>query len=152
MNKSKLNRYVRYIYRKMMRTYGTQKVREEALRIYVLTTKEKARVAESAAQEFSDEFKDGIAALLKEWDIRPNYIVESISIFGTPEDLLLTLADLTPIRVRIRKLTPRETLRLQGVTEEDIDKMVASGLSNSALYRLAGNSICTAPSREYSRS
>ena len=42
---------------------------------------------------------------------------------------------------RIRKLTPRECFRLMGVDDKDIDKIQATGLSNSAQYRLAGNSI-----------
>jgi site-specific DNA-cytosine methylase len=44
-------------------------------------------------------------------------------------------------KFRIRKLTPRECFRLMGVDDTDIDKMQASGLSNSAQYKLAGNSI-----------
>ena len=44
-------------------------------------------------------------------------------------------------KFRIRKLTPRECFRLMGVEDADIDKMQASGLSNSAQYKLAGNSI-----------
>ena len=45
-------------------------------------------------------------------------------------------------KFRIRKLTPRECFRLQGVADADIDKIQATGLSNSAQYKLAGNSIC----------
>lgn len=44
--------------------------------------------------------------------------------------------------VRLRKLTPRECFRLQGVREEQIDKMLNAGISDSQLYKLAGNSIC----------
>lgn len=44
-------------------------------------------------------------------------------------------------KFRIRKLTPKECFRLMGVEDRDIDKMQASGLSNSAQYKLAGNSI-----------
>lgn len=40
---------------------------------------------------------------------------------------------------RIRKLTPRECFRLMGVKDEQFDKL--SGLSNTQLYKLAGNSI-----------
>lgn len=39
---------------------------------------------------------------------------------------------------KIRKLTPRECLRLMGVHDEDIDKMT---VSNTQLYKQAGNSI-----------
>lgn len=42
---------------------------------------------------------------------------------------------------RIRKLTPRECLRLMGLSDEDIDKIRSTGLSDSSLYKLAGNSI-----------
>ncbi len=44
-------------------------------------------------------------------------------------------------KFRIRKLTPKECFRLMGVEDRDIDRMQASGLSNSAQYKLAGNSI-----------
>lgn len=42
---------------------------------------------------------------------------------------------------RIRKLTPRECLRLMGVEEKDIETLLNAGLSNTRLYALAGNSI-----------
>lgn len=42
---------------------------------------------------------------------------------------------------KIRKLTPRECLRLMGVSDSDIDKMIGAKLSNTQLYKLAGNSI-----------
>lgn len=45
------------------------------------------------------------------------------------------------VRYRIRKLTPRECFRLMGVDDEDIDKIQASGISNSQQYKCAGNSI-----------
>lgn len=40
---------------------------------------------------------------------------------------------------KIRKLTPRECWRLMGVRDDQFDKI--SGISNSQLYKLAGNSI-----------
>ena len=42
---------------------------------------------------------------------------------------------------RIRKLTPREVFRLQDVDDEDIDELLNSGISNTRLYCMAGNSI-----------
>ena len=44
-------------------------------------------------------------------------------------------------RFRIRKLTPRECYRLMDVPEENIDRLLASGISKSQHYKLAGNSI-----------
>lgn len=46
-----------------------------------------------------------------------------------------------PPKYRIRKLTPRECFRLMGVDDADIDKIQASGISNSQQYKCAGNSI-----------
>lgn len=43
---------------------------------------------------------------------------------------------------RIRKLTPRECFRLMDVKESDIDKLLNAGISNTQLYKLAGNAIC----------
>ena len=42
---------------------------------------------------------------------------------------------------RIRKLTPTECLRLMGVSDADIEKMKSAGISDSQLYKMAGNSI-----------
>lgn len=44
-------------------------------------------------------------------------------------------------KFRIRKLTPKECFRLMGVDDKDIDTIQKSGISNSAQYKLAGNSI-----------
>lgn len=46
------------------------------------------------------------------------------------------------IRWRIRKLTPKECLRLMGFTDQDADKS-AGFVSATAQYKQAGNSICT---------
>lgn len=54
-------------------------------------------------------------------------------------------------RFRIRKLTPRECFRLMDVDEENIDKLLDAKnekgqqlISNSQLYKMAGNSIVVA--------
>lgn len=44
-------------------------------------------------------------------------------------------------KFRIRKLTERECFRLMDVDDKDIDKIQATGLSKSAQYKLAGNSV-----------
>lgn len=41
--------------------------------------------------------------------------------------------------IKIRKLTPRECWRLMGFSDEDFDKV--KGISNTQLYKMAGNSI-----------
>lgn len=51
--------------------------------------------------------------------------------------------------IAIRKYTPRDAFRLMGVHDADIDKLCAKDekgnqiISNSRLYKLAGNSIVT---------
>ena len=47
--------------------------------------------------------------------------------------------DRSCVDVRIRKLTPRECFRLMGFADDDFDKI--KGISNSQLYKMAGNSI-----------
>ena len=42
---------------------------------------------------------------------------------------------------RIRKLTPKECWRLMGYTDEDFDYAKNAGVSNSQLYKQAGNAI-----------
>ena len=42
---------------------------------------------------------------------------------------------------RIRKLTPRECWRLQGFTDEQFNKAKSTGLSDSRLYKMAGNAV-----------
>ncbi|MES9680785.1 DNA (cytosine-5-)-methyltransferase, partial [Bacillus safensis] len=44
-------------------------------------------------------------------------------------------------KYKIRKLTPLECWRLQAFDDEDYEKAVVAGISNSQLYKQAGNSI-----------
>lgn len=47
-------------------------------------------------------------------------------------------------RYRIRKLTPRETMRLQGFPESATDTLYAEGFSDSRIYKFSGNAVTTA--------
>ncbi|MBR4886795.1 MAG: DNA (cytosine-5-)-methyltransferase [Muribaculaceae bacterium] len=58
---------------------------------------------------------------------------------GMPK-VLVTKGVVTP-NYRIRRLTPRECFRLMGVEDADIDKLLSAGISNTQLYKCAGNSI-----------
>lgn len=42
---------------------------------------------------------------------------------------------------KIRKLTPRECWRLQGFTDEQFDKVIEAGMSDTQLYKQAGNAV-----------
>lgn len=46
-------------------------------------------------------------------------------------------------KYRIRKLTPKECWRLMGFSDEQFEKAKEAGISNSQLYKQAGNSIVT---------
>lgn len=41
----------------------------------------------------------------------------------------------------IRKLTPKECFRLQGFDDEDYQVLKDAGISNTQIYKMAGNSI-----------
>lgn len=45
------------------------------------------------------------------------------------------------LEYRIRKLTPKECFRLMGFEDIDFEKAQKAGVSNSQLYKQAGNSI-----------
>ena len=55
----------------------------------------------------------------------------------TKEDLLEYFSQ----RIRIRKMTEREAMRLMDVTDTDIDKIKGAGIAKTNIYKLAGNSI-----------
>lgn len=44
-------------------------------------------------------------------------------------------------KFRIRKLTPKECFRLMGFDDRDLDLLVKNRISNTQLYKMAGNSI-----------
>jgi DNA (cytosine-5)-methyltransferase 1 len=64
-----------------------------------------------------------------------------------PNNLVLTIPTIAghtkvlEANYRIRKLTPKECWRLMGLSDTDFDKAKASGVSNSQLYKQAGNGI-----------
>ena len=43
--------------------------------------------------------------------------------------------------MRIRKLTPKECFRLMGFDDTDCEVLSEHGISNSQIYKMAGNSI-----------
>lgn len=57
----------------------------------------------------------------------------------TKEQAKVMLGDETSLR--IRKLTPKECIRLMGFTDGDYDAMVGIGMTDSAIYHVAGDSI-----------
>lgn len=43
--------------------------------------------------------------------------------------------------LRVRKLTPKECFRLMGFDDSDHDVLAENGISNTQIYKMAGNSI-----------
>lgn len=71
------------------------------------------------------------------WDITEESVEEYINSFKDSNEL----TKVSPYGFRIRKLTPRECWRLMGFTDIEFECAKLSGVSNSQLYRQAGNSI-----------
>lgn len=66
---------------------------------------------------------------------------ESIPTLKTSnKDIAVVVDDPTDL-ISIRRLTPRECWRLMGWTDEDIDKAFKADVSETQLYKMAGNSI-----------
>ena len=61
------------------------------------------------------------------------------------ESVALTTGQTPAVKreLRIRKITPKEALLLMGFSDEDYQALVDSGLSNAAIYHVAGDSIIT---------
>lgn len=145
------HRQVRVVYRACRRLYGKEKTQDECLRVFKVVFPELYRLRNSTEERISipQKVSDGLLLVAHDWN--PHFelsrLVEKvISQMQMPfdwkrEELMQFYEDIMPVVMRIRKLTPRECFRLMGVSEPDIDKMLNSGISNSACYRLAGNSI-----------
>lgn len=77
-------------------------------------------------------------------DISPTITAQGLEVYrveSTTNNATFTIKeDGQMTSYRIRKLTPKECLRLMGVNESDADKMLAVN-SNTQCYKQAGNSI-----------
>lgn len=69
--------------------------------------------------------------------------VEDLSVFDGNDVFAVAFVDKDEkIHIgRIRKLTPKECFRLQGFKDEQIDKLISAGFSDSRLYKMAGNAV-----------
>lgn len=48
----------------------------------------------------------------------------------------------------IRKLTPKECMRLQGVPDEYTDRLIQAGISDSQIYKAAGDGLSVPIAKE----
>ena len=70
-----------------------------------------------------------------------DYIETNNGIMPTLTTRVDTLGVVVDNPLRIRKLTPLEAWRLMGIKDEDFIKPKSSGMSDSQLYKQAGNAI-----------
>lgn len=103
--------------------------------------KDKAREAWDKGEDIYRIFILGLYTMPMWWDDRCALINGYYSRLHRPEGKGWCFDWEKQKWFRIRKLTPRECFRLMDVSEPDIDKLMASGISNSQLYKCAGNSI-----------
>lgn len=149
--KRTFHQQVRVIYRACRRMYGIEKTQDECLRVFKVVFPElhRLRSQEEGSVSVPQKVTDGLLAIEHDWN--PSFELKEICVkiinqlqmpFDWNKDYLIQFYDdIMPVAMRIRKLTPRETGRLMGLNDEEIDTMFNAGLSNSAMYKLHGNSI-----------
>ena len=108
-------------------------------RIESAENKPKERFFRQALDTFDDsdsEYGDTIDAFNK----RVNKSGYSPTLTTRPEGFKTAILPVTN-NLRIRKLTPKECFRLMGFSDENFEAAHNVGISNSQLYKQAGNSI-----------
>ena len=150
MIQNDFHKQCRIVYRAMRKLYGKEKVQDECLRVFkvVFPLLHMARTTEEYG--FTPKAIDRIGCIFDSWHVEERSVLRSLletimdrmnGNFYTREQFITFCEDINVVVMRIRKLTPRCCFRLQGVGEKDIDTILSSGVSKSACYRLAGNSI-----------
>lgn len=146
------HRQVRVVYRACRRLYGKERTQDECLKVFKVVFPEMYAAKNSefpTNRHLSEEGIEKLDAIFTSWQPHENGELDKLcfKVLGEAgrwrfnDDFVQFCNDIMPVVMRIRKLTPRECFRLMGVSEPDIDKILNSGISNSACYKLAGNSI-----------
>lgn len=87
---------------------------------------------------FNDDKFNGASFAGNVWDTNEISPALRASTGGWSQPMI---EDQVETEVKLRKLTPRECWRLMSFPEEVIDKVIASGMSNTQMYKQAGNAI-----------
>lgn len=140
---------VRIVYRYFRKTRGKEWTQDECLKLFKIVFPEKYRVetCEEKLICMSDEAVERMAHLFDTW--KPDGVLKLLCEFALKEStnmmdrgcFIRFCGDIMPVVMRIRKLVPRECGRLMGCDEKTIDIIESCGVSNSAMYKLYGNSI-----------
>lgn len=51
------------------------------------------------------------------------------------------IGNMSEEKIEVRRYTPKECFRLMGFDDEDVDILSENGISNTQIYKMAGNSI-----------
>lgn len=145
------HRQVRVVYRACRRLYGKEKTQDECLKVFKVVFPELYKLRNSSEEYVEVPFKlcESLLQITHDWHPHgalSDIVSHGISQLQMPlswkrEKLMQFYEDIMPVVMRIRKLTPRECFRLMDVGESDINTLMHCGLSNSSLYKLAGNSV-----------
>lgn len=84
---------------------------------------------------FSHKAGDGVDSRKKR--IYPTYTLHCRPILAGASRHICLCND----EMQVRKLTPKECFRLMGFDDSDVDLLMKNGMSNTQLYKMAGNSI-----------
>lgn len=143
------HRQVRVVYRACRRLYGKEKTQDECLKVFKVVFPELYKLKNGTSERDLQSVRKRIADIVETWqpqgklkeltDRIDSYL--GIPMCGSDEALIQFYEDIMPVVMRIRKLTPKECFRLMDVGESDINTLMHCGLSNSSLYKLAGNSV-----------
>lgn len=119
------------------------------------STTRRGRVGKKVSQTLDTQCNQGIATKqlskqqlekLQNLEVDENIagcITEAIGRAGSSDEYISSVKRNAMITQRIRRLTPRECFNLMDFNQEMIDKTIESKLiSDSQLYKQAGNSIC----------
>lgn len=143
------HRQVRVVYRACRRLYGKERTQDECLRVFKVVFPELYKLKNGTSERDVQSVRKKIADIVETW--QPTWRLKELTdridsylgipMYGSDETLIQFYEDIMPVVMRIRKLTPTETGRLMGLRDDEIQKMYDVGLSNSAMYKLHGNSI-----------
>lgn len=149
--KRDFHRHVRVVYRACRKLYSLERTQDECLKLFMILFPEyyKARLSEDKYYRLSDTNYDKVVSLLTKWMPEEGVlhdlicdVINELDRLMLREEFVTYCEDITPVAMAIRKLTPTECLRLMDCDEETIKILMHCGLSNSSVYKLAGNSIC----------
>lgn len=143
------HRQVRVVYRACRKLYGKEKTQDECLKVFKVVFPELYKLRNGTSERDLQPVRKKIADIVETWhpqgqlkeltDRIDSYL--GIPMYGSDEELITFYEDILPVVMRIRKLTPSECLKLMDMDDKDINTMMNCGLSNSSIYKLAGNSI-----------